>query len=267
MGLFRTRRGLSLLAFATVMAVACVLLGLWQLDRYQQRGERNEEIRTALQAGPAELDDLLDGATTPDEVSSAVQWRTVTVRGSYDPTAELALRLRSVEGQSGVHALAPLLLDDGTAVLVDRGFAATASRSTGEATLPPPVDGPVEVTGRVRLSESGQGSGLDSDSSPPSIRFVDLAELDSLLDADVAPVWLERVEQRPSEDADLAAIPPPRLSAGPSLIYAVQWFLFGIVAVVGFVLLARKDSADSAGRADGAASPRPSAADPEHSPS
>ncbi|MGB9375107.1 MAG: SURF1 family protein [Jiangellales bacterium] len=267
MGLFRTRRGLSLLAFATVMAVACVLLGLWQLDRYQQRGERNEAIRSALESPPAPLDSVVDAATTPDEVSDDVQWRTVTVRGTFDPTAELALRLRSVEGQSGVHALAPLVLDDGSAVLVDRGFVPTATRSTGEVAVPPPVDTVVELTGRVRLSESGQGSGLDSDSTPPSIRFVDLAELDTQLDDDLAPVWLERVEQRPAEDDALIAIPAPRLSAGPSLIYAVQWFLFGIVAVVGFVLLARKDSAERAARPADPGTARPAAADAEHSPS
>jgi cytochrome oxidase assembly protein ShyY1 len=67
-------------------------------------------------------------------------------------------------------------------------------------------------------------------------------------------VWLERVEQRPAEADVLIAIPAPRLSAGPSLIYAVQWFLFGVVAVVGFVVLARKDSAESAARASTALS-------------
>jgi cytochrome oxidase assembly protein ShyY1 len=265
MDLFRTRRGLSLLTFATVMAVACVLLGLWQLDRYQQRGERNEAIRSALESEPAPLDAVLDGATTPEEVRGDVQWRTVTVRGTFDSTAELVLRLRSVQGQSGVHALAPLVLDDGTAVLVDRGFAATATRSTTEVAVPPPVDGVVELTGRVRLSESGQGSGLDVDSSPPSIRFVDLADLDTTLADDLAPVWLERIEQRPAEESDLVAIPPPRLSAGPSLIYAVQWFLFGVVAVVGFVLLARKDSAESAQREQQPATRRAAAPDAEHS--
>lgn len=250
MGLFRTRRGVGLLAFATVMSVACVLLGLWQLDRYQQRGERNEAIRAALEAEPVALDELVPAGSSAGEIAvdgTAVEWRPVVVRGSFDADVELALRLRPVEGQSGVHALGLLMLADGRGVLVDRGFSATTSRSTASVDLPSVPSGPVEIVGRVRLSEDGRGAGLDADSDPASIRFVDLRDLQSFTSADLAPVWLERIEQSPAEDASLAAVPAPGLSSGPSLIYAVQWFLFAVIAVVGFVVLARRDSAESSG--------------------
>lgn len=249
MGLFRTRRGVGLLVFATVMSVACVLLGLWQLDRYQQRGERNEAIRTALEANPVPLDEVVAAGTSADALAdgeSGLEWRPVVVRGSFDPDVELALRLRPVEGQSGVHALGIVLLDDGRGVLVDRGFAATSTRTTEAVDLPAPLAGPVELVGRVRLSEDGRGAGLDADADPASIRFVDLPDLQSFTDVELAPVWLERIEQSPVEDSALVAVPAPRLSSGPSLIYAVQWFLFAVIAVVGFVVLARRDNQDSA---------------------
>jgi len=245
-GLFRTRRGIGLLTFATVMAVACVLLGLWQLDRYQQRGERNEAVRTALSSEPVPLESLVPDGTDPGEATPDVEWRSVAVRGTFDPNVELALRLRPVEGQSGVHALGLLVLEDGRGVLVDRGFAPTASRSTASVELPAATSGPVELVGRVRLSEDGRGAGLDSDSEPPSVRFVDVPDLQSFSSTELVGVWLQRVEQVPGEDSSLAAVPPPRLSSGPSLIYAVQWFLFGVIAVVGFVVLARRDAAQTA---------------------
>jgi cytochrome oxidase assembly protein ShyY1 len=244
MGLLRTRRGLSLLGFATVMAVACVLLGLWQLDRYQARAERNEAVGTAVDGAPVPLEQLVPAGASVQDVAPDVEWRPVTVRGSFDPDGALSLRLRPVEGQSGVHALAPLLLDDGRAVLVDRGFLATASRSTESVDVPAATSGPVDLVARVRLSETGRGAGLDGDADPPSIRFVDLTD-PALSSVALVPVWLERIEQTPAEDAALAAIPPPRLSSGPSLIYAVQWFLFGVIAVVGFVVLARRESVAS----------------------
>lgn len=254
MGLFRTRRGIGLLAFATVMAVACVLLGLWQLDRYQQRGERNDAIRTALEAQPVPLDEVLATGTSMSDVAdteNGLEWRRVVVRGSFDPTVELALRLRPVEGQSGVHSLGLVLLDDGRGVLVDRGFAATSTRTTQAVDLPPPPAGPVELVGRVRLSEDGRGAGLDADADPASIRFVDLPDLQSFTDVELAPVWLERIEQSPAEDSSLTPVPAPRLSSGPSLIYAVQWFLFAVIAVVGFVVLARRDNHDTRALAEG----------------
>lgn len=250
MGLLRTRRGVTLLAFATVMTVACVLLGLWQLDRYEQRGDRNDAVRVALATDPVPLQDVLpvrdadDGSPAP-QVAGEVEWRAVDVRGTYDPSREVVLRLRPLDGQSSVHVLTPLVLDDGRAVLVDRGFLTTSSPTTEDVTTPTAVGGVVELTGRVRLSEDGRGSGLAAQSTPPSIRLVDLDDLRKVWDDRLATVWLERIDQVPQEDAALTPIPPPELSAGTSLIYAVQWFLFGVIAVVGAALLARRDTRDT----------------------
>lgn len=245
--MLRTRRGLGLLAFATVMTIACVLLGLWQLDRYQQRGMQNEAIRTALAAEPVAFDSLVgpEADLTSSQVPDSAEWRRVELSGTYDDSATLVLRLRALSGQSGVHVLTPLVLPDGRAVLVDRGFLPAArgpSGSVESAQVPEAPAGTVDLTARVRLSEDAGGAGLDDDTSPPSVRFVDLDDLADALDGPVAPVWVERVEQVPSEDSTLVAIPAPGLSAGPSLIYAVQWFLFGVIAVVGFVVLVRRDS-------------------------
>jgi cytochrome oxidase assembly protein ShyY1 len=256
----RTRRGIGLLAFATVMAIGCVLLGLWQLDRYEQRGERNDAVRSALAEDPVPLETLVSAegsasAVDGSSVDDGVEWRSVSVRGTYDDTGTVTLRLRPVEGQSGVHVLTPLVTTDGATVLVDRGFLPTATRGTEAVDVPPAASGTVEVIGRVRLSEDVAAAGVDPDSSPPSIRFVNLEDLQQVgvlaaagdgsvspdAAGDVAPVWLERVEQSPAEDSALTAIPVPTLSAGTSLIYAVQWFIFGVIAVVGYVLLVRRD--------------------------
>jgi len=242
----RSRRGVALLGFAVVMTVGCVLLGLWQLDRYELRGHRNDAVRAALDAEPVPLDSLVPPDADIESVPSDAEWRPVSVSGRYDSDGALTLRLRPVEGQSGVHALAPLVLSDGRAVLVDRGFLAGGTGSTASVSVLDPAQGTVELVGRVRLSESGRGAGLDADGTPPSIRFVDLADLQAISDVPLAPVWLERIEQAPAEDESLVPIPPPRLSSGTSLIYAVQWFLFGVIAVVGFVVLVRRESRSAA---------------------
>ena len=238
MAFLLSRRGLTLAAFAVVLTVACVLLGLWQLSRYELRQDRNAAVTSALEVPPVPVSDVLPAESpVPDDA----QWRTVVVEGRYDPSAEVTLRLRPVDGQAGLHVLTPLVQPDGTAVLVDRGFLPT-QRAGEQVDVPEPASGTVEVTGRLRLSEPDRGSGIDSDSQPPSIRFVDLETLGGELGLELAPVWLERVSQSPSDPGGLTPIPPPTLSAGPSLIYSIQWFLFGVIAVVGFVVLARRDS-------------------------
>jgi cytochrome oxidase assembly protein ShyY1 len=232
-------RGLRLLAFAVVMVVACVLLGLWQLERFELRADRNEAIRSALEATAAPLAEVVAPGTVVADVPGGSEWRTVVVTGRFDEGGEVVLRLRPVGGQAGVHVLTPLVQDDGSAVLVDRGFLAAGGPAEGLAP-PAPPSGTVTVVGRLRLSEAGRGSGLDEQQVPPSIRFVDVQQLADQQSRDLAPVWVEAVEPVPG--GTLLPVPPPVLSAGPSLIYAVQWFLFGLIALAGLVVLARKES-------------------------
>ena len=253
MAFLLSRRGLTLATIAVVLTVACVLLGLWQMDRYELRQDRNSAVTTALDAPSVPLSDVLPaGGPLPD----GAEWRTVVVEGRYDPSAQVTLRLRPVDGQAGLQVLTPLVQPDGTAVLVDRGFLPT-QQAGQQVDVPEPASGTVEVTGRLRLSETGRGSGIDVDSQPPSIRFVDLESLDGELGLDLAPVWVERLTQTPPDPGEIAPIPAPTLSAGPSLIYSIQWFLFGVIAVVGFVVLARRDS--RSGTADTDEVPDPAA--------
>ena len=39
-------------------------------------------------------------------------------------------------------------------------------------------------------------------------------------------------------------LPAPEPSEGPHLAYAFQWFLFALLALVGYVVLARREEAD-----------------------
>jgi cytochrome oxidase assembly protein ShyY1 len=240
-GFLRSRRGLRLVAFTLLLLAACVRLGFWQLERYELRGERNDAVRASLAADPAPVQEAVDPATPPADVPREQEWRTVTVTGRYDADAQVVLRLRPLEGQAGVHVLTPLVPASGPAVLVDRGFL-PATGPDAQPVVPAPPDGTVTVQGRLRLSEAGRGTGLDADSDPPSVRFVDLGPLAEQLGQPLAPVWLEATSEQPPAGDGLVPLPEPRLSSGPSLIYAVQWFLFGAIAVGGFVLLARRES-------------------------
>jgi cytochrome oxidase assembly protein ShyY1 len=52
------------------------------------------------------------------------------------------------------------------------------------------------------------------------------------------PVVVQLASSDPRDDASLEVVPLPPLDEGPYLGYAVQWFLFCIVAVCGWFLLA-----------------------------
>ena len=200
-------RGRWLVGTVLVLAIAalCVRLGFWQLDRLDERKERNALVaaRAAEEGGPLPAD--------PDEAL----YRRVTVTGTYAPDDELIEGGRALNGRPGEHVLTPLAIDDGEVVLVNRGWVpnngATSTRAPAAAA---PPEGEVTVTGVVLPS--------------PEERF---------------PVVIRLDRQEPPQAADLPVAlggEPVDLDEGPHLSYAVQWFLFATIALVGWPLLLRR---------------------------
>src|SRR5205823_4858031 len=97
----------------------CVLLGQWQLSRYHQRHDYNQQLHHNLGAPAVPVGTL----TSPDrDVPRRDGWRVVTAAGRYDPAHELLVRNRTQDGAPGFFVLTPLVGSDGAAVLVNRGW-------------------------------------------------------------------------------------------------------------------------------------------------
>ncbi len=254
-------RWLALALAAVLVAVSCLQLGRWQLHRMEERQARNEAVAEAASATPTPVADLL---AVGGSVSAEQEWRQVKARGYYDAEHEMIVRLRPEDGRPGVHALTPLVTAEGPALLVDRGFVA-ASGSGESAQLPPPPRGSVSVVARVRASEEGQGSG--GDPAAGSIRFIDVDEIAATLPYPVYGGWAELVahtpaaaDRGPATAADMAApqpVDPPAGGDGPHLAYALQWFLFAGLALVGWVLLARAEGRERRRRVEAGGDPTP----------
>lgn len=236
---FVTRRWLVRFVAGVLLATACVLLGLWQLDRSEQRADRNAVVEANANATPVPIDRLI---TPNDAVTDTLEWRPVTVRGRYDTDRQLRLRLRPVDGERGLHALVPLVTPDGTAILVDRGFVP----GPDDVAVSDPPDGHVTVTGRLRPSEGGNG--LGGDVSDGAIRHLDIATLADEWQIPMYQGWLAVSDESPPADQPLESLPDPTTEAGPHLSYALQWFLFATIGVGGFVLLIRAESKATGGR-------------------
>lgn len=241
-----------------VLVLVCIRLGIWQLDRNEQRSERNGRIEANSVTEPVPIDDLLPGS---DPLPAAHEWRQVTIEGSYDPDHEFLLNLRPLDGESGVHVVTPLVTAEGTAVLVDRGFVAVDGPATERPDVSTPPSGRVEVTGRLRVSEEGRGTG--GSLADGAVRFVDVDELAADLPYPLYGGWTELVDQQPPADDQLQPIPSPEIDAGPHLSYAIQWFLFACVGLGGFVLLIR---AEARGRRQLAAGDQLAAGEPGDEP-
>ena len=120
-----------------------------------------------------------------------------------------------------------------------------------------PPSGRVMVTGILRRGESG-GLLADTTSTTNRIGRLDLDLLANLWDVPPATVYLELQSQEPRQAVGTGPVvlPQPDFGEGPHLSYAMQWFAFATIVLVGFPVLviraASRESADSAGRAGAA---------------
>jgi cytochrome oxidase assembly protein ShyY1 len=149
-------------------------------------------------------------------------------------------------------------MPDGTAVLVNRGF---LPRGTDpDAPTPPAAPaGHVEVVGRARPT---QERGFLGPEDPDSGRLaeaqrIDIPRLADQVDEPLLPAYLELTSTSPEPSPPQPAVLPlPALDEGPHLSYAIQWFLFSAMAVVGWFLAVRR-SAVTARRAEQQPEPTP----------
>ena len=217
------RRDWAGLVGALLLATGCVALGVWQLDRLRQRRARNASLATIYALAPLELREMLP--------LDAVRDRRVRVRGVYDYTHERLAHGRSYEGVPGVDLVTPLRLASGGAVLVDRGWA-------------PSPDGYHLDHGAYREADSAAVVGLGL-TAPRWRGDVDPARLGDSLPYRLAPFVVQQLPDSPWSRPPVATGNVPRrwtmpeLSDGPHLSYAVQWFSFAVIIVVGSLALIR----------------------------
>jgi len=235
--LFTTRWLLSHL-FALTMVVGMVGLGFWQLERRDERNATNDEIAAAAERVPIQIESILDG------VEPVVEHRRVIVRGEYLDQSSFLVANRSFETQAGSWLATPVELDDGTIVIVARGWVPRLWVAGSDPRL---IDTPneVELVGRVFESVDGGliGSGTDDYAEVSRMELVVVEEAISL---DVADVWIQLEAQLPAARDLPIPVPPPPLGEGPHLSYAFQWFFFSSSGIVVYGLILRRKLRESA---------------------
>lgn len=244
--------------FAAALAIAAVmvLLGTWQLSRYEERSAINARIDAAAVAEAVPLSGVLTtptGGGVGPAVAAADTWTMVTATGRYDPAHQLLVRGRTVEGRVGFEVLTPLVLADGSAILVDRGWVPPPEAGlTTAPEVPTPPGGSVTVTGRIRPGESG-GAPVERHGGVPQTRRIHLESVAAGLPYPIYGGYLTMEAQQPPADPGLTPIPVRRENAWLNGGYAVQWWLFAAMVLAGFGWLAKR-------QARGGADPVPSGA-------
>ena len=133
---------LALLALTTMF----VALAVWQVERRAWKHALIERVDQRVHATPV---DAPGRARWPLVTPSDDEYRHVRVDGSFVPSRETFVQAVTVFG-AGYWLIVPLRRDDGTLVLVNRGFVASADPERLAASPERAV-----VTGLLRVTEPG----------------------------------------------------------------------------------------------------------------
>jgi cytochrome oxidase assembly protein ShyY1 len=228
-----TPRWLGLAALTLVLAGVMGGLGDWQLHRYRDRSAINDRVDAAAHATPVPVTDVLPVGTAP---AADRRYTRVTLVGKYDPANEILVRSRTVEGNVGFEVLTPLVLADGSAVLVDRGWVAPARESAAaEPKVPAAPVGEVSLTGNVFLPERATGA-VERRAGRLHVRRISPSQLAAALPYPVRGGYVTVAQE------GLRQVPVERENAWQNGGYVAQWWAFALMTLYGYVYLARREA-------------------------
>ena len=227
----RASRILAITLAGTVV-ITLLFFGSWQVQRLFWKDGLIEIMAARSAAPPMPLAEVL--ALPVDEQ----EWTPVFASGRLLPDASFALYRIGANGRPGYHILTPLVLEDGSAVLINRGMMDAESFKLALATMPGVPEQTVDVTGILRPGETPAFFTNDND---PDNEVWYWIELDLL--ADRAGVGLLPGVIYADADpagADLrsgqARFDPPNRH----LQYAITWYCLAAAAGVVFFLRLRR---------------------------
>lgn len=232
-----------------IVAVAVMIrLGIWQLDRLEQRRAFNARVQAQMDQPVLDLN-LASLSAAPSQNLSGMEYRDVEVTGEYDQSGEVVLRNQVWENESGVNLLTPLKIDGSDqAVLVNRGWVPfeeyTAGR-LGQYNEP----GIVKIKGVIRASQSKPDIGGQIDPVPapgePKLlawNMVNVQGIGSQLPYQLLPVYIQAYPDPSWTTLPYRSQVDLELTEGPHMGYAIQWFIFATILGVGYPFYIRKES-------------------------
>ncbi|GAA4858889.1 SURF1 family cytochrome oxidase biogenesis protein [Saccharopolyspora rosea] len=221
---------IGLIVLVVVFSSLCfTLLAPWQFRRNEENQAQNDAIIQSFHAAPRPLADVLPGDKAPDQ---RTEWSRVTFRGHYLPQAEVLGWQRTVQGEPAFEVLTPFRLDDGTSLLVDRGYVRPVNGTRAPAYAPPPP-GEVTLTARVRADEQdSKHRPLFEHDGHRWAYAVNSQTVGQGSGVALRPGYFALVDGQPGV---LEPLPLPQLDSGPYFSYALQWIAFGVMAILAII--------------------------------
>jgi surfeit locus 1 family protein len=207
-----------------------LLLGSWQLERASWK-----QALVDAHAGRAQQPAV--SLTTLGTDFSDTQYRTVLVSGRYDLDHQLLLDNRIHQGYAGYEVLTPLRMDNGSRILVNRGWVLASPDRSVLPDIPAP-DGRVRISATVKLppekifrldevEEADHGW-------PRVVQQIEMQQLEHYLGYEVLPVLL-LLDKDDAHGFVRAWKPVYGVTPDKHRAYAMQWYTLALVLVLIYI--------------------------------
>jgi surfeit locus 1 family protein len=222
--MFRLKSSYALLVLTLLACSVLARLGVWQLSRLDQRRAANAQRERTRALAPVDLPAVPGAGDYLEHPAVAY--------GHFLTAPSFTLINHSLRGAPGVEIVNTFELAGGALVLVDRGFVPLESRFVA----PVPPTGPVTLRGflftAVNDDRAPHPQGLKGDDW---VRLAP-AEMGAATGRTFLPYALA-----PTHNTGDGRFPIVKklqaIDEGPHLSYAIQWFAFAAIFLVGGLLL------------------------------
>ncbi len=229
-----SRQWRGYLAFTVLFAVVCVALGQWQFAR---RVEAQAQIALLTANYDAEPRDVTSVVPDGDVEDDSLKWSPVTATGEYDAAATVFVRNRPQNGRIGFHMLVPFTTTKGSVFIVDRGWVDSNADNSAPVDVPAVPEGTVTITARLYPSEATIAGRSAPDGQIATINVPTLvAGYPSAIS-----VWFGQISDESPQGELGLPFAKPVLDEGPHLSYALQWYVFALMAFVALGWGIRRD--------------------------
>jgi len=222
-------------------------LGTWQLKRLKWKINLIDELEEKLQLQPITLPSKINLSVIPEFI-----FRKVALKGKWDHAHTMFFAPRVHEGVHGVHVVTPLVRENGSTVLVDRGFVSNDQLDSG-AYLKDTDE--VVIVGMLRTSQKRNSFTPDNEPENGKWYWTDIEAMAEYAGGEktgVQPVFVEQIFEGHAGEATSRVekgIPvgrPPTVDLRNShLSYVITWYaLSGLTAFMfARLLIAKKRNA------------------------
>ncbi len=220
------------LLFFIIIIIICIILGLWQIDRANEKANLYNSFKDKISKNPIDFKVIKD---------NPIEFTKIIIKGKYINDKQFLLDNKIFNKQAGYEVISPMLLDN-QIILINRGWVSNNNRQSlpkidikniNEAAI-----GYIyQYKDFYQLSED-----IYTNVWPLVIQNIEINKIQEMFEPNIFP-YIIMMNEEQSNSYSLQTI-YKKNSDLKHYMYAGQWFLFALIGIIFMIILYRKDKRD-----------------------